>query len=103
MYPGLGLGIVVCVLSFTPPQYCEIGNVIPILYVRKLRLQKVKGGYIMSKGRWQFSFLLSLLFLFIFFRAAPVAYESSQSRHRIGAAAANLCHSHSHARSKLHL
>ena len=29
------------------------------------------------------------------FRASPVAYESSQGRGKIGAAAPSLCHSHS--------
>ena len=32
-----------------------------------------------------------------------MAYESSQARGRIGAAAAGLCHSHSNARSVPHL
>ena len=41
-------------------------------------------------------------FLFLF-RAAPVAYESSQSRGWIRATASSLCHSHSNAGSKLHL
>ena len=35
------------------------------------------------------------------FRAAPVAYGSSQARGQTGAVAASLCHSHSNARSKL--
>ena len=42
-----------------------------------------------------------LLFLLInFFRAMPLAYGSSQTRGRIGATAASLHHSHSHAGSK---
>ena len=41
--------------------------------------------------------------VFGLFRAALVAYGSSQARGPIGAAAASLCHSHSHIESKLHL
>ena len=37
------------------------------------------------------------------FRAAPAAYEGSQAREPIGAAAASLHHSHSNARSQLHM
>ena len=37
------------------------------------------------------------------FRAAPTAYGSSQPRGQIRAAAAGLCHSHSHARFKPNL
>ena len=39
-------------------------------------------------------------FLFVCFRAAPVAYGSSQARSRIRAAAASLHHSHSYAGSE---
>ena len=43
-------------------------------------------------------------FLFFFlFRAQPAAYGGSQARGQIGASAAILRHSHSHARSKLRL
>ena len=38
---------------------------------------------------------------FFLFRAAPMAYRSSQARDRIGATAPGLCHSHSKARSKI--
>ena len=40
---------------------------------------------------------------FIFFRAAPEAHGGSQARGQIGAVAAGLHHSHSHAGSKPHL
>ena len=40
------------------------------------------------------SLLLQLLPLFFFFFSAPMAYGSSQTRNRIGTAAASLCHSH---------
>ena len=40
---------------------------------------------------------------FFFFRAAPMTYQSSQARGRIGAVATNLRHSHSNARSELRL
>ena len=42
-------------------------------------------------------------FFFFFFRAAPVAYESSWAMGHIGAAAASLHHSHGNARSELNL
>ena len=42
-------------------------------------------------------------FSFLLFRATPAVYGSSQARGRIGAAAANLYHSHSNAGSKPHL
>ena len=43
---------------------------------------------------------MDLLYRYVvFFRAAPVAYGSSQARGQIGAAAASLYHSHSNAGS----
>ena len=49
-------------------------------------------------------FYCSFLFIyFLLFRAAPVAYGSSQAMGWIGAAAASLCHSHSTAGSELSL
>ena len=42
-------------------------------------------------------------FLFFLFTSAPTTYASSQTPSQIGAAAAGLRHSHSKARSKLHL
>ena len=50
-----------------------------------------------SVGLWFFVFV----FVAFFFRAIPVAYESSQARGGIGAAVASLRHSHT--RSQLHL
>ena len=49
------------------------------------------------------AFLFFCLFVFAFFRAAPVAHGSSQVRGHIGAAAAGLCHSHGNTGSKLGL
>ena len=46
------------------------------------------------------------LFHFVFLgpkKTKSVAYGNSQARGQIGVAAASLCHSHSHARSKWHL
>ena len=40
-------------------------------------------------------------FFCLFFRATPAAHGGSQARGLIGATATGLCHSHSHARSKL--
>ena len=42
-----------------------------------------------------------ILFIFCLFRAAPVAYGSSQARAQIGPVAASLRHSHSNAGSEL--
>ena len=42
-------------------------------------------------------------FFFFFLRAAPVAHGGSQARGPIGATAPGLHHSHSKARSELHL
>ena len=44
-----------------------------------------------------------LSFFILLFKAAFMAYRSSQARGQTGAAAASLHHSHSNARSKLHL
>ena len=58
--------------------------------------------------RWMLSgwieLLLIVFFFFLsFFRDAPMAYGSSQARGLIAAVATGLCHSHSSARSELHL
>ena len=50
-----------------------------------------------------FSLSLSLFFFFCLFRAAPMAYRSSQYRGQIGATAVSLHHSHSNMGSELHL
>ena len=42
-------------------------------------------------------------FVFCLFRDALAAYGGSQARGLTGAVAAGLCHSHSNARSELHL
>ena len=49
---------------------------------------------ILSNSKYHFVFV----FVFLLFRAAPLAYESSQARGPIGATAASLCHSHSQSR-----
>ena len=48
-------------------------------------------------------FSFSFFFLFCPFRATPEAYGGSQARGGVGATAAGLHHSHSDARSELHL
>ena len=53
-----------------------------------------------SPSRWDFFFFF---FLNLFFRAALTACRSSQARGWIRATAARLPHSHSNARSQLHL
>ena len=52
-----------------------------------------------------FFLFVSLLFIlsFYLFKAAPMAYGSSQARDRIRAAAAGLCHSHINTGSDPHL
>ena len=43
------------------------------------------------------------VFVFCLFRATPTAHGGSHARGRIGAVAADLHHSHSNAKSELHL
>ena len=57
----------------------------------------IPSAYLVPQKR---KYLVSFIF---FFRAAPVAYGSSQTRGWNGATAASLCHSHSNTRSKPHL
>ena len=52
---------------------------------------------------YEFHHFLFILFIFLVFRAVPVAYGGSQARGQFGAVAAGLYHSHSNARSELHL
>ena len=47
-----------------------------------------------------YCFIIIVTCLFVLFRVAPAAYESSQARSLIGATAAGLHHNHSNARSK---
>ena len=51
-------------------------------------------------GTWETAFCL---FVCLLFRATLAAYGASQDREQIRAAATHLCHSHSSARSELHL
>ena len=48
-------------------------------------------------------FFLTFIFIFLLFRATPMAYRGSQARDRIEAVATGLCHSHSNAGSEPHL
>ena len=48
-------------------------------------------------------YMPGIFFSFLLFKAATVAYGSSQARGQIQATATGLCHSHSNARSKPHL
>ena len=50
-----------------------------------------------------FHVIFFLIYLFIFFRAAPEAYGGSHARGRIGAVAASHSHSHSNTGSELDL
>ena len=53
------------------------------------------------KKKWHY--IIFIVLVFCLFRAVPVAHRGSQARSGIGAVAAGLRHSHSNARSKLHL
>ena len=64
-----------------------------------LALQSLS-SYLSSFG---INFLSFSFLFFFFFWAAPTAYGGSQARGQIRAAATGLAHSHSNARSKLHL
>ena len=58
-------------------------------------------GVHLIQNRTQTSFIYFIfVYFFIFLRATPEAYGSSQARARIRPIAASLCHSHSNARSK---
>ena len=64
---------------------------------------RLRRNWALAPNSSRTSGLWSHVFLFLPFcllRAAPMAYGRSQARGRIGAAAAGLLHSHSHARSK---
>ena len=50
-----------------------------------------------------YRYIYYFFFVFCLFRATPVANGGSQARGLIGAANASLHHSHSNARSELHL
>ena len=52
---------------------------------------------------WTFLSFFKIIFIFLFFRAPPLAYGGSQARGGIGTVAASLCHSHSNAKSEPHL
>ena len=74
----------------------DLQCVIFFLSVKNLNLF-IERKYFMASC-WQiYSFFL------VFFRAAPLAYGSSQARGGIGAVAAGLCHNHSNSGSDLHL
>ena len=77
---------------------CSYKNLYLVFIAPLFVVSKVCNGEIL---KFSLSRLLCYPFFFLFFflRAAPMAYESSQARGWIGAAAASLCHSHSNARS----
>ena len=56
--------------------------------------------YVSLQNAWCYFIFLYSLFIFFLFMVASVAFGSFQARGRIGAAAAGLCHSHSHPRSE---
>ena len=64
--------------------------------VQELVIAKTGGGHMGLH-------YMILSFFFFLFRNTPAAYESSQARGLIGAAAASLHQSHSNAGSKPHL
>ena len=64
--------------------------------------QNIKEIY-RSVTHWHSSHHFFLFFIFLLFRAAPMAYGSSQARVELGATAAGLHHSHSSEGSEPHL
>ena len=68
-----------------------------------LRKNDVKNLKILVLRYYFYFLLINKLINFCLFRAAPVAYVSSQARGRIRAAAGDLYHSHSKARFQPHL
>ena len=63
----------------------------------------MKWGRTVIKYRFFFNCLFIYLFIFAFFRTAPVAYRGSQARSPIRAVATGLHHSHSNTGFELHL
>ena len=92
-------------MTWTPNnkrEYCAktVLSVITELY--RMSFSPIPGSYVFEL------FFYSLVLFFVFFvfcpfRAAPAAFGGSQARALIGAVAASLRHSHSHARSEPHL
>ena len=83
---------------------CQVSEGVKVKGQKYLRESEGK-----KSGGWGGVILLNLSIIaispltFNFLRAAPPAYGSSQARGQMGAAAASLKHSHSNARSELHL
>ena len=75
------------------------------IMISKWRFKKSKWLYVWGVISGLFCPIALYLFFFFssLFKASSVAYESSQARRWIGAAAAGLLHSHGIARSKPHL
>ena len=76
-------------------------GLLPILY-------NIKITFMSSQNSIPFFFYTRFLIFFnyyyyLLFRATPAAYGGSQARGRIGATAANWCHSHSNTGSESHL
>ena len=71
----------------------EVGSSVPLAFSQDQRRQCY----------WMVMFYLFFIFIFCLFRASPMAHGGFQARSQIGAVAAGLHHSHSKARSKLHL
>ena len=71
-----------------------------IVLGRKIMMVQSIRGVSDQRGKLLNFFLSFFFFVFCLFMAAPMAYEVSQVRGRIGAVAAGLCHSHSHAGSE---
>lgn len=59
--------------------------------------------HILDKWCWAFFMFFCYLFIFAFFRVAPMAYGGSEARGPIWATAVGVHHSHSNARYKPHL
>ena len=78
----------------------DINVIIGLVQIIRTQMWKMLKRYPNTLGEFAYDhFSLSKfhnIYLFMLFRAAPMAYGSSKARGWIGAAVANLCNSHSH-------
>ena len=93
-------------LSFIANVYEIFGVSSACFYVGTQRVKENVTIIFPESTSWMNSKICSRFFVCLFvllFRAAPMAYGSSQPRGQIGGTVASLHHSHSHVGSQLHL
>ena len=90
-------------MVFASEDSANCGNIWKYLGKNSRNFQKAKLEFAGHTAVITFCNLILNFFFFCFFRAASVAYESSQARGRIRATAAGLHNSHSHTGSELRL